>query len=256
MCELLALHFNQPVHPDFSFRGFRHRGSTNPHGWGLAWFHESTGWQVVKRSQASNESSLAASLLVKPPGPSRTFLGHVRMASQGRVSAKNTHPFLHPFGKKQVALIHNGTLCGLPVTRRKPLGETDSEHLLCLLLDRLEDSKASFQDHSQVEAILRDLNRYGSLNAVLSDGAFVYAYRDKDGYNGLYQAVRIPPFTKTRLLDEDLCLDLSRVKKPGTFGFVIATQPLTDEKWTPLPQGRVSQFVTHIKKSTKRIIKK
>lgn len=244
MCELLALHFNQPVHPDFSFRGFRHRGSTNPHGWGLAWFHESTGWQVVKRSQASNESSLAASLLVKPPGPSCTFLGHVRMASQGRISVKNTHPFVHPFGKGQVALIHNGTLCGLPVTRRKPLGETDSEHLLCLLLDRLEDARASFQDYGQVEKILQDLNEYGTMNTIVSDGSFVYAYRDKDGYNGLYQAVRMPPFTQTRLLDEDLCLNLSREKKPGTIGFVIATQPLTDEKWTPLPEGEISHFKT------------
>lgn len=246
MCELLALHFNRPVHPDFSFRGFRHRGSTNPHGWGLAWIDDSNGWQVVKSTCAANESRVAASLLKHCPGPSRTFLGHVRLASRGSISAINTHPFVQALGKNQVALIHNGTLSGLPATKRKPLGETDSEHLLCLLLDRLEDVGATFDDYDHVEAALQDLNQYGTLNAVLSDGSFIYAYRDKNGYKGLYQTVRIPSLTPTRLLDEDLCLDLSKTKGPGTFGFVLATRPLTDEKWEPLPRGKISQFVASL----------
>lgn len=255
MCELLALHFNKPVHPDFSFRGFCHRGSRNPHGWGLAWFDDSTGWQVVKRTCAANQSRVAASLLKHCPGPSRTFLGHVRLASQGRVSVKNTHPFIQPFGLGHVALIHNGTLSGLPATRRQPLGETDSEHLLCLLLDRLEDVGATFEDYDQVEAALQDLNQYGTLNAVLSDGSFLYAYRDKNGYNGLYQTVRVPPFTQTRLLDEELCLDLAKVKESGTFGFVLATRPLTNEKWEPLRKGKISQFIASLKTACKRVKK-
>ena len=240
MCELLALHFNRPVYPDFSFRGFRHRGASNPHGWGLAWFEDRKGWKVVKRTHASSQSKLAASLLDQPPGPSRIFLAHVRLASQGRISAKNTHPFIHPFSDGNVALVHNGTLRGLPRSWRKPLGETDSEQLLCLVLDALEDRGATFKDYEHVETILQDLNQYGTLNAVLSDGASVYSYRDKEGYNGLHRAVRKPPFTKTRLLDEELRLDLSKVKEPGTFGFVIASQPLTDEKWDPLNKGKIS----------------
>lgn len=38
MCELLGLNFNQPVRCSLSFRGFRHRGEDNLHGWGVARF--------------------------------------------------------------------------------------------------------------------------------------------------------------------------------------------------------------------------
>lgn len=244
MCELLALTFNKPVYPDFSFRGFRKKGANNPHGWGLAWFDKRCKWRVIKRASAADQCTVVSSLLKKPPGPSRTFLGHVRYASKGQPLQKNAHPFTHPFDQGEVAMIHNGTLNDLPPTRRKPKGTTDSEHLLCILLDRLEERNVSFGDTKEVEAIFLDINKYGTLNAVVSNGSLFYAYRDKNGYNTLYQTFRRPPFKETQLLDDDLSLDLSRIKESNTFGYVIATQPLTDEKWKPIPRGKLTSYRT------------
>jgi glutamine amidotransferase len=235
------------VYPDFSFRGFRHRGASNPHGWGLAWFDEHKKWQVIKRAGAANRSTLVSSLLKRPPGPSRTFLGHVRYASKGQPLQKNAHPFTHPFDQGEVAMIHNGTLNDLPPTRRNPKGTTDSEHLLCTLLDRLEERNTSFGNTNEVESIFLDINNYGTLNAVVSNGSLFYAYRDKNGYSELHQTFRMPPLKETQLLDDDLSLDLSRIKEPGTFGYVLATRPLTDEQWKPLPRGKVIRYGTPLK---------
>lgn len=244
MCELLALTFNKPVYPDFSFRGFRHRGASNPDGWGLAWFDKKANWHVIKRASASNRSTLVSKFLEQPPGPSRTFLAHVRYATAGNRSVKNTHPFTCSLNGVTIALIHNGTLHDLPLSRRKPMGKTDSERLLCVILDRLEDEKASFEDFKVLEHILLDLNEYGKLNTIISDGISLYAYRDKNGYNGLYKTFRRPPFKHAKLLDEELCCDLSKVKNPDTFGYVLASAPLTDENWKLLPIGKVSRFGT------------
>ena len=252
MCELLALTFNKAVYPDFSFRGFRQRGLINPDGWGLAWFDKRSKWRVIKRASSANRCTVVSSLLKKPPGPSRTFLGHVRQASKGQPLQKNAHPFTAPFGQGEVAMIHNGTLNNLPPTSRTPKGTTDSEHLLCLLLDRLEQKKATFGDNKEVEAIFSDMNNYGTLNVVVSDGSITYAYHDKNGFNELYQTFRRPPFKKTKLLDDDLCVDLSDIKDTGTFGYVLATRPLTDERWKPLPRGKLIHYGTPLGSSSNR----
>jgi len=47
MCELLAMSFNLPVRPNISFRGFRHRGESNPHGWGIAFYPDESA-QIIK----------------------------------------------------------------------------------------------------------------------------------------------------------------------------------------------------------------
>jgi len=61
MCELLGLDFNQPVRCSFSFRGFRHRGEHNPHGWGTARF-DGRASQVFKEPIRAPRSRLATLL--------------------------------------------------------------------------------------------------------------------------------------------------------------------------------------------------
>ncbi len=134
----------------------------------------------------------------------------------------------------------NGTLRQLPhPTRFIPEGDTDSERAFCLLLDWMEEETVSFSDFCRLEERLRELNSHGSMNLLFSDGHALFAYRDIGGYNALYFTYRQAPFPTIRLVDEDWEVDLAEEKRPSEKGFVIATQPLTDEHWYGLDPGRL-----------------
>jgi glutamine amidotransferase len=112
MCELLGLAFNEPVTAGISFRGFRHRGGRNPDGWGLAWFSNSQA--EIRKEPAAASKSETARLLQTDKASSSIFIGHVRLASCGNLSLKNTHPFQRTFRAVHVVFAHNGTLRDLP----------------------------------------------------------------------------------------------------------------------------------------------
>ncbi|MGQ9600982.1 MAG: class II glutamine amidotransferase [Anaerolineae bacterium] len=61
MCELLGLNFNQPVRCSLSFRGFRHHGERNPHGWGVVRF-DGRSCQLFKEPIKAPSSKLATFL--------------------------------------------------------------------------------------------------------------------------------------------------------------------------------------------------
>jgi glutamine amidotransferase len=50
--------FNQPVRPNFSFRGFRQRGKENKDGWGIA-FYPDRAAQIFKEPKRAHESPLS-----------------------------------------------------------------------------------------------------------------------------------------------------------------------------------------------------
>ncbi|MEM3421857.1 MAG: class II glutamine amidotransferase [Candidatus Hadarchaeum sp.] len=244
MCELLGLNFNKPVRCSLSFRGFLHRGRYNPHGWGIARF-DGRACQVFKEPIKAPNSKLATFLRDYESFVSKIFIGHVRYASRGDHTLQNTHPFSRTFGSREVALAHNGTLDPvMPKSALKfhPVGETDSEYLLCALLTKLSVEKIPFTDFQRIEAVLLEFNSFGNMNVLFSEGDHLYSYRDKDGYNGLCTTERTAPFHKVSLRDEDWEVDLAEEKCPDQRGFVIATRPLTDEKWNDLPPGSLRVF--------------
>lgn len=239
MCELLGIAFNEPVTASIAFRGFRHRGKQNPHGWGLAWFSNNE-VQIRKEPAPASESAEATRLQKEMARQisSPIFIGHVRYASRGAINQANTHPFLKTFRGVPVVFAHNGTLDKLPPLRRlRPEGETDSETLFCLLLEWMEDEGVSFSDFSLIENWLREHNARGTMNLLFSDGQTLFAYRDSGGYNSLCFTYREAPFPKVKLKDEDWEVDLAEVKRPSEKGFVIATRALTTERWDELRKG-------------------
>jgi len=244
MCELLGLNFNQPVRVSLSFRGFQHRGEHNPHGWGIARF-DGQACQVFKEPIKSSSSKLATFLRDYELFESKIFIGHVRYASRGEHTLQNTHPFIRVFRSREVALAHNGTLKPVmaePSLKFHPVGETDSEYLLCAFLTVLSNKKIQFTDFDKIEAVFQEFNEYGTMNILFSDGEHLYSYRDRDGYNGLCMTERTAPFSKVSLRDEDWEVDLAEQKRPDQRGFVIATRPLTNEKWYNLTPGSLRVF--------------
>lgn len=244
MCQLLGLNFNMPVRASLSFRGFIHRGDFNPHGWGIARY-EGKACQIFKEPITAAHSSLAAFVRDYERFSSPLFIGHVRLASRGSHAIQNTHPFSRPFRSRDFVLAHNGTLHG-DLSRAglkfHPIGETDSEYILCSLLTKFSDQQVAFNNYREIELQLQQMNLHGTMNLLFSEGKHLYCYRDNNGYNGLCMTERRAPFTRVWLEDEDWEGDLSSEKASNCCGVVVATARLTDEDWIDLPVGNLTVF--------------
>ncbi len=246
MCELLGLNFKHPVSASFSFRGFRHRSEKNPHGWGIARY-DGKACQIFKEAVKAEDSPLAEFIRDYEPFQSQIFIGHVRDASKGAHSLANTHPFVRVFRGREVVLAHNGTLTETPLPgdelRFSPVGETDSEAILCALLTILARDETSLEDYQRLKGILTDFNHKGTMNLLFADGERLFCYKDREGHNGLYLVERSAPFSPVSLADEDWQVDFREEEAPDQRGFVIASHPLTvNENWIDLPRGELFVF--------------
>lgn len=247
MCELLGMSFNQSVSPSLSFRGFRQRGERNPHGWGLAYYPDNS-VQLIKEPIKASGSSLSEFVKSYSQIRSKIFIAHVRYTSVGSKSHKNTHPFQRELHGKEFVFAHNGTLHnykGLPIGRFKPVGETDSEHAFCHILNCIEERKINQWSNEHFRWLwnqLKTINNYGNFNCIFSDGEYLFCYHDKSGYNGLCFAQRKAPFNTVHLVDEDFEINLSERKDPSQKGFIIATRRLTDERWENFHTGELIVF--------------
>src|SRR5262245_43024896 len=148
MCELLGMECNVPTDIIFSFSGLRQRGGrTGPHadGWGLA-FYEGRAARVFLEPAPAAESPLAC-FLAQNPIKNLLAVGHVRRRTRGNVALANTHPFVRELWGRHWVFAHNGTLPRVrsrKLGRFRPIGNTDSEHAFCYLLETL---RASFADY-------------------------------------------------------------------------------------------------------------
>lgn len=236
MCELLGMSFNQPVRPSLSFRGFRQRGESNPHGWGIAYYPDESA-QVIKEPIKASKSLLSEFIKKYPEIKSKIFIAHVRYRSGTPVTHKNTHPFQRELNGRESVFAHNGTLHGhreLKTGRFKPVGETDSEYAFCHILNSIENEQISSwtdENFKWLHSELKKINDYGNFNCLLSDGEYLFCYYDKNGYNGLCFVQRKAPFSIVHLKDEDFEINLSEEKDPSQKGFIIATRRLTNERW-------------------------
>src|SRR5206468_75456 len=126
----------------FSFSGLRQRGGrTGPHadGWGLA-FYDGRAARVFLEPQPAAHSPLAE-FLAHNPIKTMLAVGHVRRRTRGAMALANTHPFMRELWGRQWVFAHNGTLKRIwrrKLGRFEPIGDTDSEHAFCALLDGLQ----------------------------------------------------------------------------------------------------------------------
>ncbi|MBN2157735.1 MAG: class II glutamine amidotransferase [Candidatus Lokiarchaeota archaeon] len=185
---------------------------------------------------------------------SQIFISHIRLTSGSDVCYRNTHPFCRELGGKQYVFAHNKTLLwydkkgGLDLGDFKPVGDTDSEWAFCWLMGQIkkrfgtdEDSTDvwSSEDFDWLQTKLHDINEYGDLNCLMSDGVRLFSYFDKRKYNSLMFLIRKSPFGSIRLMDDDFWIDLSDEKEPDEQGVIIATSPLTDENWVSFKPGQL-----------------
>ncbi len=247
ICELLALSFNKPVRPRFSFKSFICRGESNPHGWGLA-FYPSWGKavQVIKEPGGSHQSPLAEYVSEYSEICSRTIISHIRYQSSGSDVFASTHPFQREYQGRDYAFAHNGTLTGfrsLPLERFHPIGDTDSEYVFCYLLGAIAErglQEWTENDMRWLGEILRKINYYGDFNCLFSNGEYLFCYHDQNNYKGLCFTNRSAPYGPVQLEDSELEIDLSEEKDLEQTGFIVATRKLTkNEHWINFCPGEL-----------------
>jgi glutamine amidotransferase len=229
---------NTPTDITFSFTGFSCRGGkTGPHadGWGLAFF-EGRAARIFLEPRPCADSPLAM-FLRGHPIKTLQAIAHIRQRTRGRVKLANTHPFTRELWGRSWVFAHNGTLRGVTerrLGRFRPIGETDSEHAFCVLLEELQASfpRGPAQPRALWEAVARaggELARLGTFNFLLANGEYLLARCD----TRLCYIVRRAPFGRATLADEDVSVDFRAVTTPRDRVAVIATAPLTrDEVWT------------------------
>ena len=188
MCELFAISSKIPTRVTFSLEEFaRHGGLTNHHkdGWGLA-FYDGAYAQVFREAEPAACSEWMK-FLQTHPHQSRCVISHIRRATQGNRSLRNTQPFSRELGGNRHVFCHNGNLLDIAKEvspqRFAPIGETDSEYAFCYLLGEMEEVwKQGPGIEQRVEVVKRVFDRLavlGPANFLYSDGVYLYAYANK-----------------------------------------------------------------------------
>jgi len=239
---------NKHVNVSFTWRGFITRGSKHRDGWGVAFYPDDLSACIIKEPKPSINSPIAQFLKSANIIKSKIVISHVRAASRGSATYRNTHPFVRELFGREWVFAHNGTIDGeMPNPKfYEPVGETDSERAFCLILDRLRDLGRDANLHERARVIEEEAKKLSSIsrifNFLMSDGEHLFAFRSEHG--SLYYTVRIPPHNvMVKLVDDDLEVDLSSIKGENEVATIIATEKLTaGESWVSLPPNKLMIF--------------
>lgn len=245
MCELMGMCFEKSVGAEVSIREFALRDHENADGWGLAWYHDGS-LTLVKEPLSWRKSEYARFLVSYEMLRSHIFIGHVRHATVGGPPKhSDTHPFSRELSGRHYCFAHNGTVANaktaLPLDRFHPIGDTDSEHIFCYVLDALAERQRHLEsedDWRWLHAQLQMLNEMGKLNCLLSDGRRLFCYHDMNGFKGLHiHGAALDDDTERHLDDEGVSLELE--SDTPSRGVVIATRPLNDSPWHSFRKGEL-----------------
>lgn len=258
MCELLGMSCQRPVQLTFSLAVLASHAalpSIQRDGWGAA-FYQDGDVALFREPAAACDSPLVRFL--EHQGPStKLAISHIRHATCGDVSLRNTQPFLREFGGRVHTFAHNGDLPGikrssnLAYDRFCPVGMTDSEHAFCALMERISGCRGDSStgpSSKELATILAgfaaDLRKLGPANFLYADGNTLFAYGDRriQPTTGELSAPGLYLYT-CRCVDENTAIETSGLSiSPGFQEVaVIASVPLSDQRgnWRPLAEGEL-----------------
>ncbi|AUX41182.1 glutamine amidotransferase [Sorangium cellulosum] len=251
MCELLGMVSNVPTDIVFSFTGLALRGGqTGPHadGWGVSMYDGLFARTFLEPHPAY--SSPLARFIRENPIHTALAIAHVRKMTRGGAALKNTHPFMRVLHRRHIVFAHNGTLPNVRDRKLRfetPIGDTDSEHAFCVILEELRAAYGS-QYPTDAHELGRTLFELG--NELGSDGVFNFLFADGEHLfarcgDHLSCIVRHAPFGEATLVDADVKVNFNDVHGlgPDARMAVVATEPLTrDELWSKATPGTLWVF--------------
>lgn len=257
MCELFGMSARVPTTVTLSLGPLAAQGGQDgPHrdGWGVAYYEGGD----VRRLRGEDPASESPWIrFLRDVGlTSDTVVAHIRWAQQGEVALRNTHPFARELGGRMHVFAHNGMLRGvreaMPLDGPwRPIGETDSEHAFCALLQRLRPLWREVADGGvpDVQARLRVLDAFaaearalGTANFLYSDGDLLVAHghRRRQESDGQVRPPGLHVLTRACASDRHAMTGGGvDVGGEGQQVLLFASVPLTDETWVPLPEGQL-----------------
>lgn len=256
MCELLMMSSSVPAAVNVELGVLaRHGGGEGPDrdGWGIAYYQDRDVRLIRDAAPAYGSPwiGFVEGLALR----SQLVIAHIRRATTGEIALRNTHPFTRELGGRMHVFAHNGAVRGVfvspqfPLGRFRPVGETDSEHAFCALMERLAVAADSRADAvplaGRIEIVARfahELRALGPANFLFSDGEVVYLHGDRRLVHaekpaegpGLHFHVR--PSGEGRPLEGGRGVTVADGDHPV---ILAASVPLTDESWTPLAKGEL-----------------
>ena len=254
MSELLGLSFDSVTAPVISLRGAARSEATGSSdsrrsGWGFGWYPGSElAGQILKNPTASADDPAARALKDWNRFGSTLFLGHF-LGSAAHRTQGDSQPYLRNYSGRAWIIAHSGSLGedfrqNLPLGDKpgfEPVGRTDTEHVFCWLLNRMQAAGTrSFGDYGwdQLVADLRAVNKFGSLNLMLTDGQSMVVYQDREEVQPIYWSRRLPHQEDTPLGNHVLSLDLEPHQSNRTV-VIFATTPLSNEAWVRMAGGQL-----------------
>jgi glutamine amidotransferase len=246
-----------PADARFSLEAFSRRGGLagrNKDGWGIAYYIDKDVRLLKEPHPAAGSACIR--FIQEHPFTSSTVVSHIRKATRGALTAQNCQPFQRELGGRMHVFAHNGDLdpealrARLPLDGFHPVGETDSEHAFCGLLERLRSSwlpgavPPLEQRRRIVARFAADIRGFGPANFIYSDGDALFLHGHKrfhgDGLPphppGLHVLCRRCAGSAAELHAEGLSIALG----PEQEVVLAASVPLTEEPgWRALAQGEL-----------------
>lgn len=224
MCELFGISSAKKMWLNNYLKVFFSHSNEHPNGWGIVCFDGSEA-VIEKEPVEASVSKYLRERLTQPVNEKCAF-AHIRKATIGNESYKNCHPFtLKDNSGRRWTFIHNGTIFDYkPLERYSRLqsGDTDSERILLYIIDMINEAQydlgheLDFDERFELlSEIVTDMSYGNKLNLLLYDGEYVYAHTNYEG-------------------------SLYSLKKEE--GIMISTQPLSDERWKPVPFTRLLAY--------------
>jgi len=191
LCQLFAVSGAQSRDYTDELKEFFTHSVDHPHGWGMAMFYDNCSVSLEKEPECASRSRyLKQRLSQRIVVPS--LLAHIRYATIGGMEYSNTHPFVdRDAGGRCWTLIHNGTIFNYPKLRpylTRQEGTTDSERILCFLIDQINavmnGNPASLDPEKRfhlLDSIVCDMAKGNKLNLILYDGDLMYVHTNFRG---------------------------------------------------------------------------
>ncbi len=185
MCELLGFSGPDSIQANSFLREFFSHSVRHPNGWGLAVFYGNA-VSLEKEPVCASQSSYLRERL-RHPFRVRNMLAHIRLATRGNMDYENCHPFVRRDNRGRAwTLIHNGTIFDCPMLSGYLYvqeGQTDSERILCCIVDRMDRAQEAVgrslsaeERFRLVDETIREIAPHNKLNLILYDGELMYVH--------------------------------------------------------------------------------
>ncbi len=208
MCELFGISSAVSLCPEEILKTFFSHSETHVDGWGLAVF-DGNAVNLEKEPVKATDSAYLKHRL-RSLKKVRNMFAHIRKATRGINNYENCHPFImQDCNERNWTLMHNGTIFNCPNLDPYVHGQegmTDSERILCYIMDRVNAASiiqgrplTAEERFHLLDEIICAISPSNKLNLLIYDGELFYVHTNYKDSLYVHQEGRTALFSTTPL---------------------------------------------------------